>query len=150
MSDPTDTSQAPTPPATTTPATLYAVSLLLTTPEGHAAAAAIAGDAAEALAMALRTADRERPGEALGGSVTPIPSDVVALALMRWLLIADPRALQTLAEDLLAALPAETIRDAWTVLHDAVQTTDTMRQSRKRRGRGAGADPAPDEPAIAA
>ncbi len=65
MSDPTDTSQPPAPPATTTPATLYAVSLLLTTPEGHAAAAAIADDAPGALAMALRAADRERPGEAL-------------------------------------------------------------------------------------
>lgn len=150
MSDPTDTSQAPAPPATTTPATLYAASLLLTTPEGHAAAAAIADDAADALALALRAADRERPGETLRGSVTPIPTDVVALALMRWLLIADPRALQTLAEDLLAALPAETIRDAWTVLHDAVEASDTMRQSRRRRGRGEGAEPPPDEPAIAA
>jgi hypothetical protein len=150
MSDPTDTSQPPAPPATTTPATLYAVSLLLTTPEGHAAAAAIADDAPGALAMALRAADRERPGEALGGSISPIPSDVVALALMRWLVAADAGALQTLAEDLLAALPAEAIRDAWTVLHDAIETTDTMRQSRRRRGRGEGAAPPPDEPAIAA
>jgi hypothetical protein len=133
MSDSTDTSQPPAPSTTTTPATLYAVSLLLATPEGHAAAAAIADDAAGALAMALRTADRERPGEALGGSVTPIPSDVVALALMRWLLAADAGALQTLAEDLLAALPVETIHDAWIVLHDAIQTTDRFRAHRKSR-----------------
>jgi hypothetical protein len=138
MSEPTDTSPTPAPP----PATLYAVSLLLTTPEGHTAAAAIAHDAAEALAVALRSADQDLSVEALGGLVTPIPSDVVAAALMRWLLIADPKAIQTLAEDLLAVLPVETIRDAWTVLSDAVEAIDTKRQSRRRGGRD-GATPPP-------
>jgi hypothetical protein len=129
---------------------LYAVSLLLTTPERHAAAAAIASDPSEALAIALRTADRERPGEALDGSVTPIPSDVVATALMRWLLIADPAALRTLAEDLLTMLPVDTIRDAWTVLRDAVEAIETMRQSRRRRGRNDSVPSEPAEPAMTA
>mgnify|MGYP000863912503 CR=1 FL=1 len=110
----------------------------------------MASDPSEALAIALRTADRERPGEALSGSVTPIPSDVVATALMRWLLIADPAALRTLAEDLLAMLPVDTIRDAWTVLRDAVEATETMRQSRRRRGRNDSVPSEPAEPAMTA
>jgi len=131
MSELPDTSPAPAP----TLATLYAVSLLLTTPEGHTAAAAIARDPADALAVALRAADQDLSMQALGGIVTPIPSDVVAVALMRWLLIADPEALQTLAADLLAVLPVDVVRDALTVLHDAVEVLDTKRQGRKRSRR---------------
>ena len=151
MSDQPDTTlSTAAPPAPSTLEALYAVSLLLTTQEGHAAAAAMASDPSEALAIALRTADRERPGEALSGSVTPIPSDVVATALMRWLLIADPAALRTLAEDLLTMLPVDTIRDAWTVLRDAVEATETMRQSRRRRGRNDSVPSEPAEPAMTA
>lgn len=147
---PDTTLSAAAPTAPSMREALYAVSLLLTTPERHAAAAAIASDPSEALAIALRTADRERPGEALDGSVTPIPSDVVATALMRWLLIADPAALRTLAEDLLTMLPVDTIRDAWTVLRDAVEAIETMRQSRRRRGRNDSVPSEPAEPAMTA
>jgi hypothetical protein len=131
MSEQTDTSST----SATPPATLYAVSLLLNAPEGHIATAAIAHNTDEALAVALRSADRDQAIDALGGLATPIPSDVVATALIRWLLIADSKAIQTLAEDLLNVLPVDSIRDAWSVLSEAVEALDIKRQSRRRSSR---------------
>ena len=129
MSDAT----APETPLAASPAeALFAVSLLLSTPDGHAAGAAIANEAGDALAVALRTADRDRPGEVLSGSVAAIPPATLSAALIRWLLIADPVALKTLSEDLLHAMPIDAVRDALTVLQEAVESTETLRQSRRR------------------